>query len=169
MDSMTIDSKKAVITDENRAESAKLKQLWEARKHIHGMNQIEFGDRFGIGTQGAVSACLNARMAISLKAGTGFAMGLKCDIAEFSQRLAAQVNAATQATFEAMGPHNAPTIHHAAEVQPPGLYKVSAAQHWPFEMFNLDDWMMLPKKDREDYEALIYGAVHRARKTRRHG
>lgn len=169
MDSMTIDSKKAVITDENRAESAKLKQLWEARKHIHGMNQIEFGDRFGIGTQGAVSGCLNARMAISLKAGTGFAIGLKCDIAEFSPRLAAQVNAATQAAFEAMGPHNSPTKHLATEVQPPGLYKVTTAKHWPFEMFSFDDWMMLPKKDREDYEALIYGAVHRAQKTRRHG
>lgn len=168
IDAMTIDSKKAVLTDENREESAKLKKIWDARKHTHGLNQAEFGDRFGIGTQGAVSACLRGNMAISLKAGTGFALGLRCDVAEFSPRLAAMAGAVNLAAIEAMSHTNEATEQPTNTQQHRQVYAVQSTPLWPFEMFSFDEWMSLPKKDREDYEALIYGAVHRARKTRRH-
>lgn len=80
-------SPKATITDENRAESNRLKALWEQTGH-GGLTQAEFGHRFEIGTQAAVGFFLNGKSAISLKAAKGFAKGLACRIADFSPRLA---------------------------------------------------------------------------------
>lgn len=48
----------------------------------------------------------------------------------------------------------------------PGLFVVQSNPVWPFELFDFDGWMSLPKKDREDYENLIAGAVQRAQKIR---
>ena len=80
-------SKDAVLTDVHRAESAKLKELYT--KAGHGLSQAAFGDKYGIGKQGAVWQCLNASgMPISLKAAHGFARGLGCSIGDFSPRLA---------------------------------------------------------------------------------
>lgn len=81
-------SKDAVLTDVHRAESAKLKELYT--NAMHGLSQAAFGEKYGIGKQGAVWQCLNASgMPISLKAAQGFAKGLNCSIADFSPRLAA--------------------------------------------------------------------------------
>ena len=102
MDNMTTDSKKAVLTDENHAESAKLKQLWDDRKHLHNLTQAEFGHQYSIGTQAAVAGFLNGTSAISLKAATGFAQGLRCNVADFSPRLAALSGAVTQTTLNAL-------------------------------------------------------------------
>lgn len=80
-------AKEALLTDENRAESVRLKALYE--KSTHGLSQAAFGDSFGIGSQGTVWQCLNGKgMPISLKAAQGFAAGLKCQISDFSPRLA---------------------------------------------------------------------------------
>lgn len=80
-------SKDAVLTEVHRAESAKLKELYI--KAQHGLSQAAFGEKYGIGKQGAVWQCLNASgMPISLKAAQGFAKGLNCSIADFSPRLA---------------------------------------------------------------------------------
>lgn len=58
-------------------------------KAQHGLSQAAFGEKYGIGKQGAVWQCLNASgMPISLKAAQGFAHGLNCSIADFSPRLA---------------------------------------------------------------------------------
>lgn len=83
-------TKDSLLTDENRAESARLKELY--KKTDHGYTQAAFGEAFGIGNQGAVWQCLNAKgMPISLKAAKGFARGLNCQIADFSPRLAKEM------------------------------------------------------------------------------
>lgn len=82
--------KDALLTAENRDESAALKKLWTAYKDSsESLTQEAFGQKFGIGNQGAVWQCLNAKgMPISLKAAQGFAEGLRCQIEDFSPRLA---------------------------------------------------------------------------------
>lgn len=78
--------KRGSVTDLNREESRKLRALWDARKKR--MTQAEFGQTYGIGSQAAVGHFLNGHAAISLKAAKGFAMGLDCEISDFSERLA---------------------------------------------------------------------------------
>lgn len=89
-------SKSARLTEENLAESARLKRLYTTANH--GLTQEAFGAKYGIGNQGAVWQCLNGRgMPISLKAAMGFAAGLSCEIADFSPRLAAEAAAIASA------------------------------------------------------------------------
>ena len=79
-------AKDALITDENRKESERLKALY--KNSGHGLTQEAFGQEFNIGNQGTVWQCLNANgMPISMKAAQGFAKGLNCEIADFSPRL----------------------------------------------------------------------------------
>lgn len=78
-------NKKAKITDENRAESARLKALWDARQAKP--TQTTIGLTMGVG-QSAVANMLNGHMAITLTAARVFAKELECDIADFSPRLA---------------------------------------------------------------------------------
>lgn len=68
-------------------EAQKLRLLWQTRDHP---KQQEFGERFGIGNQSAVTQFLNGKVGLSLKAARGFAEGLGVDIGEFSPRLAAE-------------------------------------------------------------------------------
>ena len=82
--------KRGSVTDENRAESAKLRELWDNR--ANRMSQAEFGETFDIGSQAAVGHFLNGHAAISMKAAKGFARGLSCEIASFSERLAKQAS-----------------------------------------------------------------------------
>lgn len=77
----------ARVSDETIAESKRLRELWEKRKT---MTQVEFGEKYGIGTQGAMYQFLNGVTPISLKAAIGFAKGLNCQISDFSPRLAAE-------------------------------------------------------------------------------
>lgn len=83
------DPKRGKVTPENRAESAKLRALWDAHKAKTRISQGAFGAEYDIGGQSAVGNMLNAEAAISLKAARGFAKGLGCKIADFSERLAA--------------------------------------------------------------------------------
>lgn len=82
--------KRGSVTDENRAESVKLRELWDNR--ANRMSQAEFGEAFDIGSQAAVGHFLNGHAAISMKAAKGFARGLSCEIADFSERLAKQAS-----------------------------------------------------------------------------
>lgn len=45
------------------------------------------------------------------------------------------------------------------------LYAVKNSDQWPFELFSAADWLSLPKKDRNEIENSIAGAVLRVRKT----
>lgn len=83
-------TKAALLTDENRQESAKLKALYN--RTPHKLTQAAFGETYDIGNQGAVWQCLNGKgMPISLKAAQGFARGLNCQVSDFSPRLAAEI------------------------------------------------------------------------------
>lgn len=81
-------SRKAIVTDVHRAEARALREIWDR----HKPNQAEFGREFGIGGQTAVSNFLRGKSALSMKAATGFATGLGCDIGEFSPRLAREAS-----------------------------------------------------------------------------
>lgn len=80
-----MESKKAKITAEHRQEAILLRLIWDQKKPLA---QAEFGEKYGIGNQAAVSNFLAGRSALSLKAAVGFAKGLDCEIGEFSPRLA---------------------------------------------------------------------------------
>lgn len=86
--------KKAIVTDEHKAEAAALKAIWEK---VSPANQKEFGKEFGVGGQSAVANFLTGTSALSLKAAVGFAQGLGCHIRDFSPRLAAEARKAAEA------------------------------------------------------------------------
>ena len=82
------DQRKAKATPESRGEAAKLKAIWESSPYK--ISQAAFGERYEIGSQPAVGFFLNGDTPLSLKAAQGFAKGLKCEIEEFSPRLASK-------------------------------------------------------------------------------
>lgn len=84
---MAKDERRAKVTPETKAESARLKKLWDDKAHP---SQAEFGELYGIGNQSAVGQFLRGDTPLSLKAARGFALGLSCRIEDFSPRLAAE-------------------------------------------------------------------------------
>jgi hypothetical protein len=86
------DSKRGNVTDEHRQEAARLRALWERERErlkAAGLGSQEaFGAEFKIGNQAAVGFFLNGKTALSPKAAAGFARGLRCDVKDFSPRLA---------------------------------------------------------------------------------
>jgi len=54
-----------------------------------GMSQAEFGDKFGIGTQGMVSQYILGTRPLNIEAAAKFARGLGCCIVDINPRLAA--------------------------------------------------------------------------------
>ena len=118
-------SKKAKVTNEHRAESALLKEIWEREKpRLKALgygSQESFGQEFGIGNQAAVGFFLNGESAISMKAAAAFARGLGCRVSDFSPRLAELMATAQQAggwPFSGIDPErfNALTNGAVAEV-----------------------------------------------------
>lgn len=99
-------SKSAKVTDEHRQESARLLAIWEARKpQLQGTplgTQEGLGASFGV-SQGSVGHFLHGRSPISLKAALGFAAALKCNVSDFSPRLAALLHEGPGAYREAPG------------------------------------------------------------------
>lgn len=87
--------KQGKVTEENVREAARLKAIWEetaSRRAEDGAGtQLAFGEKYGIGSQGAVGFFLNGETALSLKAAVGFAAGMYCRVADFSPRLAEQL------------------------------------------------------------------------------
>lgn len=82
--------KQGKVTEENVREAARLKAIWEetaSRRAEDGAGtQLAFGEKYGIGSQGAVGFFLNGETALSLKAAVGFAAGMYCRVADFSPR-----------------------------------------------------------------------------------
>lgn len=78
--------KKSKITPENLREAAKLKALWEAAPSKK--TQAVFGEHYGLGNQANVGHYLNGRSALNPKAAKAFAEELKCEVADFSVRVA---------------------------------------------------------------------------------
>lgn len=81
------DKRRAKVTPETKAEAVRLRKLWDERSHP---TQAEFGDAYGIGNQSAVGQFLRGDTPLSLKAARGFAIGLQCNVEDFSPRLAAE-------------------------------------------------------------------------------
>lgn len=102
------DDRRGKVTPENIAEAERLSAIWEEtyaeRKTRNLHSQGAFGLEYEIGNQAAVGFFLNGKTALSLKAARGFATGLKCNIADFSPRLAREAELAAAVA-------NAPTGH----------------------------------------------------------
>lgn len=81
------ENKRGKVTELNKEESRLLRAIWDAASKDRP-SQGQFGEIYGIGSQAAVGHFLNGHAAISLKAARGFAEGLKCEISDFSPRLA---------------------------------------------------------------------------------
>lgn len=77
------------LTDEQLAEAAALKRLYETS--CHGLSQSEFGARHNIGSQGAVWQYLNGKTALNVRAASSFAEGLQCAVSDFSPRLSTEI------------------------------------------------------------------------------
>ncbi len=84
-------------TPEAHQEAQQLKALWDSREHP---GQAVFGEEFGIGSQSAVGQFLRGERPLSLKAAIGFAKGLKCNISDFSPRLAQTISIAAEPSAE---------------------------------------------------------------------
>jgi hypothetical protein len=99
---MTKDGRRAKVTPESKEEADRLAKLWATRSHP---SQAEFGETYGIGNQSAVGQFLRGETPLSLKAARGFAIGLGCNIEDFSPRLAKEAAAiASMVPGEALDP-----------------------------------------------------------------
>lgn len=78
-------------------DAARLKALFDARAELTGkkLSQAEFGEKYGIGTQGMVSQYLQARRPLNVDAAVAFAKGLGVTIDEFSPQLAKSIQHAS--------------------------------------------------------------------------
>jgi len=77
------------ISNSKPSESDKLSALYKMNNG--GLTQAEFGAKYGIGSQSMVSQYLHGVRPLNLKVAKKFAEGLSVQIADFSPRLAAQV------------------------------------------------------------------------------
>lgn len=88
------------VTAENKEEAKRLSALWaktKAERDAAGVGTQEaFGAEYDIGNQAAVGFFLTGKTALSLKGAVGFARGFRCSVADFSPRLAAQIDELAQ-------------------------------------------------------------------------
>lgn len=94
---MATGSRKAKVTEEHRAEAARLKTLWESRPGPLKLSQVEFGERYEIGNQSAVGQFLRGELPLSRNAARGFVVGLNeaghhVTLSDISPRLQAEVD-----------------------------------------------------------------------------
>jgi transcriptional regulator with XRE-family HTH domain len=133
--------RRGTVTDENRAESARLRAIWESdagiaiRRKAGCYSQGDFGEAYGIGNQAAVGFFLNGKTAISLKAALAFARGLGCRVEEFSERLAE-------------------------------LAKTNEPSAWPFQMVARERFDALTERQKGLVEAAMLSAIEQIEATR---
>lgn len=82
---------KRALTEIELKECADLKAIFMRVKKATGLTQDVAANAIGFQTQGAVSQYLNGRTALNLPAALRFASLLKCDVADFSPRLAEEL------------------------------------------------------------------------------
>lgn len=78
------------LADWQIADARRLKRLFRERAK---RTQTEFGDLFGIGSQGMEWQYLNGHTPLNLSAALRFAKGLGCEVRDFSPQLAAEIEA----------------------------------------------------------------------------
>lgn len=69
----------------------RLQKLWNERVAPTGMSQKEFGERYGIGSQGMVSQYLLGTRPLNYDAALKFAEGFSCTIAEICPDMAERI------------------------------------------------------------------------------
>lgn len=87
-------------------DAARLRALFDARTELVGkkpISQADFGEKYGIGSQGMVSQYLQARRPLNVDAAVAFARGLGAPIDAFSPRLAAFIQNASAFASRAEG------------------------------------------------------------------
>jgi hypothetical protein len=82
------------------ADARNLRRLFEARTETvtEGklISQMEFGAKYGLGSQGMVWQYLNGHRPLNIKAAVAFAKGLGVKVSDFSATLAAQIDDASK-------------------------------------------------------------------------
>lgn len=130
-------NRKGKVTPENEEEARKLRQIWDAAKAFGRVgSQESFGALYGIGNQAAVGFFLNGKTALSMKAAIGFAKGLDCQVAEFSPRLAKEIEDIRTATeMQASIEHNTrnQSVEGAANPHESLRSQAHSMSHQPFQ------------------------------------
>ena len=82
------------------ADAKNLRRLFDARTETVAegklISQMEFGAKYGIGSQGMVWQYLNGHRPLNIKAAVAFAKGLDVKVSDFSATLAAQIDDASK-------------------------------------------------------------------------
>jgi transcriptional regulator with XRE-family HTH domain len=89
-----ISTKKSYVPEDVRLEEAKrLRKLWDDATHNtrHPLTQLQFAQKYNVGTQGFVQQLLNGKRPLNLETALPFVSYLRCDIGEFSPRLKAML------------------------------------------------------------------------------
>lgn len=91
---MSTPNRRSKPTPETIEESRKLRAIWDETPNKP--SQAVFGERYKIGSQSAVALFLSGTTPLSMKAASGFAVGLGCKVADFSPRLSAEIDALSE-------------------------------------------------------------------------
>jgi hypothetical protein len=103
---MLLQMKKAKeLEDWQVADAQNLRRLFDARLETVAegklISQMEFGAKYGIGSQGMVWQYLNGHRPLNIKAAVAFARGLSVSVADFSPKLAEQIGDASDVAQDA--------------------------------------------------------------------
>lgn len=104
-------------------DAARLKRLFDAREPK--ISQMEFGERYEIGSQGMVWQYITGRRPLNIKAASAFARGLGVTLNDISPKLAAQV---TEAAATTSTPVNHAASKSASLPQPGPTYAIPVLQ-----------------------------------------
>lgn len=97
------------LTEEQLADAARLKAIYEAKKRDLGFTQESLAAQLGWNTQSAVSQYLNGRIPLNTDAAVKFSKALHCVVSDFSPRLARGLREQT-AYISVPSPLGAPSV-----------------------------------------------------------
>ncbi|HCR3455467.1 MULTISPECIES: LexA family protein [Proteus] len=138
--------KKKPITEEQKADALRLKNIFEAKKKELGLSQETLGDSIGMG-QSAVAQLLNGVNALNIENAAKLAEALQVTVDEFSPSLAKEI----RGMFKAVSPLKTPSMDE--KYQYPLFTKVQAgAFSTEFNSYTQKDavsWIPTAKKASE--------------------
>jgi transcriptional regulator with XRE-family HTH domain len=79
-------TKRRELTEEEKACAARLKDIWEKKRHVLELSQERLGIEMGM-SQSAVGQYLNAKIPLNLPVKISFAMALQCDLVEIDPEI----------------------------------------------------------------------------------
>jgi hypothetical protein len=99
---------KKPLEEWQKEDARNLRRLFDARTETVGegkqIPQMEFGAKYGIGSQGMVWQYISGRRPLNIKAAVAFAKGLGVELSDFSPTLAAQIDDASRVGREQSPP-----------------------------------------------------------------